>query len=169
MVNPLGLCSARNGPRRHQSHRGIEPVSTQTAQGWKRPNPATSPCATDGWSRRSNPSDCSARPQAITLTMSGEVPHHHHDNPQTGAAPQRSINLKTRPCTVCLHKVQIKTLNALSRVSRATLRGRGEADPKAFAAGGTSDISERDQHTYMAQKAKKNEATPPPWVPTLEI
>ena len=36
-----------------------------------------------------------------TLTMSGAGPHHHHDNPQTGAAPKRSINLKTRPCTVC--------------------------------------------------------------------
>ena len=34
-------------------------------------------------------------------------------------------------------------------VSRATPKGRGEADPKAFAAGGTSDISERDQHTYI--------------------
>ena len=47
------------------------------------------------------------------LTMSGAVPRHHPDDPQTGAAPQRSINLKTRPCTVCLHRVLRKDLERL--------------------------------------------------------
>ena len=47
------------------------------------------------------------------LTVSGADPRHHPDDPQTGAAPRRSINLKTRPCTVCLHRVLRKDLERL--------------------------------------------------------
>ena len=70
-------------------------------------------------------------------SLSGVVPRHHPDDPQTGAAPQRSINLKTRPCTVCLHRVLRKDLERLINGIPRNPRGRGEADPKAFAAGGT--------------------------------
>ena len=73
-------------------------------------------------------------------SLSGVVPRHHPDDPQTGAAPQRSINLKTRPCTVCLHGVLRKDLERLINGIPRNPRGRGEADPKAFAAGGTPTL-----------------------------
>ena len=96
-------------------------------------------------------------------SLSGVVPRHHPDDPQTGAAPQRSINLKTRPCTVCLHRVLRKDLERLINGIPRNPRGRGEADPKAFAAGGDSDL--RDSTGMEVGSTLYSSATLPVIVP----